>query len=244
VTSWLLAHPAQLTDEEMVHQLILLLGAGVEPEQNLIANALRLLLSDDRFAGDLSGGSMPVEDALDEVLWTDPPMANYGTTYPTRTLDFGGTLLPETEPVLISFAAANTDPALDAEQRAGNRAHLAWSAGPHACPAQSHARVIASVGLEKLLDGLPDMELAVPVDDLTWRPGPFHRALTSLPVRFPPVPVPVQFDDMSGDNSWNDRPAPTSSNPQAATSTPKQTVSAPKDRRRWSNFLARWWRGQ
>ena len=30
------------------------------------------------------------------------------------------------------------------------------------------------------------MELAVPAEELEWRPGPFHRALTALPVRFPP----------------------------------------------------------
>jgi hypothetical protein len=32
-------------------------------------------LNDEGFAGDLSGGSLVVEDALDEVLWTDPPIA-------------------------------------------------------------------------------------------------------------------------------------------------------------------------
>jgi hypothetical protein len=31
---------------------------------------------------------------------------------------------------------------------------------------------------------VPDIELAVPADLLTWRPGPFHRALNALPVRF------------------------------------------------------------
>ncbi|EME98860.1 hypothetical protein H340_19393 [Streptomyces mobaraensis NBRC 13819 = DSM 40847] len=195
VTSWLMAHPAGLTDEEMIHQLVVLMGAGTEPQQNLIAGALRLLLCDDRFAGDLAGGTMPVDDALDEVLWLDPPMANYGVHYPTADLDFAGVRLRAGEPVVVSFAAANTDPALRPEhhsgQRTGNRAHLAWSAGPHHCPAKDPARLIASAAVERLLDRLPDMELAVPADRLVWRPGPFHRALTALPVRFPPQPVPV-----------------------------------------------------
>ncbi|MFF5264880.1 cytochrome P450 [Actinomadura viridis] len=185
VTSWMMAHPVRLSDEEMAHQLILLMGAGTEPQQNLIANGLRLLLSDDRFAGDLSGGSLPVEDALDEILWTDPPMANYGITYPTRDVDFAGHRLPADKPVVISFSAANNDPSRATAARTGNRAHLAWSAGPHTCPAKGHARLIASVAIEKLLDRLPEMELAVPVEELRWRPGPFHRALEALPVRFP-----------------------------------------------------------
>ena len=192
ITSWLMAHPARLTDEEMLHQLVLLMGAGTEPQLNLITNALRLLLSDDRFAGSLAGGTLPVDDALDEVLWTDPPMANYAVHFPVRDVELAGVRLPEGDPVVISFSAANTDPALTAEHRAGNRAHLAWSAGPHSCPAQSPARLIATVAVEKLLDRLPDLELALPTDELTWRPGPFHRALAALPVRFPPVVVTAQ----------------------------------------------------
>jgi cytochrome P450 len=199
VTSWLMAHPAQLNDEEMLHQLFVLLGSGIEAEQNLIANALRLLLSDDRFAGDLSGGTLPVEDALDEVLWTDPPVANFAITYPTRDVDIAGIELPQDEPVVISLAAANTDPKWTSAPTAGNRAHLAFGAGPHTCPAQRPARLIASVAIEKLLDRLPDMRLARGADRLEWRPGPFHRALTALPVCFPPVPVSVRGGGAPGD---------------------------------------------
>jgi cytochrome P450 len=241
VPSWLMAHSAELTDEEVTHQIVVLSGASVEPEQNLIANTVRLLLSDDRFAGDLSGGSLPVEEALDEVLWTDPPMANYGATYPTEDLDFAGVRLRRAEPVVISFAAANTDPALAAQRQAGNRAHLAWSAGPHACPAQGLARLIACAAIEKLLDGLPGMQLAVPAEELVWRPGPFHRALTALPVRFPPVSARL---DQTGDNRWNDSTTRTPSTPPAETSTPRQPASVSTAPRRWLSFLAKWWRGQ
>jgi len=190
VTSWLAEHPVGLSDEEMLHQITTLLGAGTEPTQNLIVNGLRLLLSDDRFAGDLSGGNLQVEDAIDEVLWTDPPLANFAMTYPAQDMEFAGVRLPKDQPVVISLAAANTDPALATEHREGNRAHLAWSAGPHTCPAQSHARLIASAAIEKVLDALPEIELAIPVAMLSWRPGPFHRALTALPVNFPPVAMP------------------------------------------------------
>ncbi|KOX18683.1 cytochrome P450 [Saccharothrix sp. NRRL B-16348] len=248
--SWMMAHPARLSDEEMIHQLALLMGAGTEPEQNLISNGIRLLLTDDRFAGDLSGGSLPVEEALDEVLWTDPPIANYSASYPVEDTDFAGVRLPAAEPVVISYAAANNDPALASQQRSGNRAHLAWSAGVHACPAQQPARLIASVAIEKILDALPDMRLAVPNDELVWRPGPFHRALTALPVRFTPVAVPVQPDESPGETRWNvqpttpSSPAPSSSTPPAVTSTPSPPPSPRAGRRPWWNSLARFLRGR
>ncbi|HEY8481714.1 MAG TPA: cytochrome P450 [Spirillospora sp.] len=186
VTTWMMQHPAQLDDLEMAHQLTMLVAAGTEPQQNLIANGILLLLSDDRFGGDLSGGSLPVEDALDEILWTDPPVTAYGTTFPRQDIEFNGYHLPAHQPILIGYAAANNDPSRPVGDRKGNRAHLSFAGGPHTCPAKGHARLIASAAIETLLDRLPEIELAVPVEELEWRPGPFHRALVSLPVVFPP----------------------------------------------------------
>jgi cytochrome P450 len=248
ITSWMLVHPARLAEDELIQQLMLILAAGSEPQLNLIANALRLLLSDDRFAGELSGGSMPVQDAIDEVLWTEPPMANFGTRYPRRDLDLAGVRIRQGEPVLISYAAANTDPELTSDGRLGNRAHLAWSIGAHRCPAESPARVIASVAIEKLLDRLPDVELAVPVDQLTWRPGPFHRALAALPVRFPvtaqPVAeaVPAAVSAPAPDAARAQQPHGSPQTTPAASATPSQYGRAAQ-RRRWGR-LAAWWRGQ
>jgi cytochrome P450 len=241
VASWLAAHPVRLTDEEMVHQLNTLLGAGTEPLQNLIVNALRLLLSDDRFGGDLSGGSLQIEDALDEVLWTDPPLANFAITFPPQDVDFAGVRLPKDQPVVISLAAANTDPRLASEHREGNRAHLAWSAGPHTCPAQNQARLIASTAIERLLDELPDMELAVSPEDLEWRPGPFHRALTSLPVRFPPVL------EVAADQGEGKRPGMSSTTRAAVSHVWMErggSIPAAPRRAHRQGFLARWWRGE
>ncbi|RSM93722.1 cytochrome [Streptomyces sp. WAC 01325] len=189
LTSFLIEHPTQLSDHELVHQIAILYGAGTEPGSNLIANSLRLLLVDDRFSGDLSGGTLQIGDALDEVLWKDPPMANFSVHYPVHDVLLDGVWLRAGDPVVISLAASNTDPALPTEGRAGNRAHLSWGAGLHSCPAQHEARLIAETAIERLLDRLPDIRLAVPAEELTWRPGPFHRSLQALPVVFPPETV-------------------------------------------------------
>ncbi|MGW2702315.1 cytochrome P450 [Streptomyces sp. NPDC001340] len=188
IATGLLMHPARLDDLEMLHQLVTLYGAGIEPQTNLIANTLRLMLSDDRFSGDVLRGSLSVRDALDELLFVDPPLANFCVSYPPVPVEVDGVVLPAHQPVVISMAACNNDPAIASAYRAGNRSHLTWSAGPHVCPAQPLAYLIAQVAIEQILDALPEMELAVPVDRLTYRPGPFHRSLTALPVHFPPTP--------------------------------------------------------
>ncbi|MYR89567.1 cytochrome P450, partial [Streptomyces sp. SID685] len=64
--------------------------------------------------------------------------------------------------------------------------HLSFGAGPHTCPVKHEGLLIATEAIERLTQWLPDMEPTVPRDRLTWRPGPFHRSLVSLPVRFTP----------------------------------------------------------
>ncbi|MFE9684497.1 cytochrome P450 [Streptomyces sp. NPDC006285] len=185
VTSRLLVHVAQLNDTEMGQQLITLYGAGIEPLVNLIVNTLLEMLTNPDFSGDLHAGDASVREALDTVLYRDPPLANFSMSYPPRPVDIGGYLLPADEPVVISYAACNNDPALGEHPPLGNRAHLAWGAGPHGCPASSHAYLIAEAAILHILDALPEMDLAARREDLTWRPGPFHRSLVALPVTFP-----------------------------------------------------------
>lgn len=259
VTTWLVQHPARLSVEELIHQLIVIIGSGYEQEQNLIANTLRLLLSDERFAGSVGDGRLLIEDALSEVLWTDPPMANYSVHFPYMDTTLEGVPLQAGEPVVISFTAVNNDPALADSRRTGNRAHLAWGAGPHSCPAREPAHVIASVAIECVLDRLPDLSLAVPAEQLTWRPSPFIRGLTALPVVFPPVhrpasaptgtSAPASPSPHAGANGDVRRAVePARAPASSAHKGPDSVGSEPGSRggaRRWAaNPLVRWWHGQ
>ncbi|WP_106399757.1 cytochrome P450 family protein [Actinocorallia populi] len=230
IVSWMAEHPANLTDEELADQIGLLMATGTAPVHDLVANALRLLLSDERFAGDLSGGSLPIEDALDEVLWTDPPIANFGFTYPVRNVEREGHVMPADQPVAIAYKAVNTDPSKWSAHRTGNRAHLAFSAGPHTCPAKGPARIIATIALEKLLDRLPDLDLAVSADKIQWRPGPFHRSMAGLPVRFTPVPV------------LTPTPEPDHPPARALAPVPRQPVAPPPAPSSFWARVAAWWR--
>ena len=184
ITSRLAHHPADLDDEEILAQLMSFYGAGIEAQRNLITNTLLLMLTDDRFGGNILSGSLSTRDALDEVLFDDPPMANFCTSYPRQPIMVDDTWLPAHQPVLISLAGCNDDPAIRGGDRTGNRSHLAWSVGPHACPAKSVAYLVVQDAIDQLLDALPEIQLAGPADELVWRPGPFHRATTALPVTF------------------------------------------------------------
>lgn len=187
VTSRLIRHPANLSDEELVHQLLGLYWTGIEPPRNLIANTLLLILTDPRFTSDQTGFAPPARDALDEVLASDPPLANHSISYPPLPVLVDDVLLPADQPVLIGAAACH-----GRVDRSGNHENqnLAWGRGPHACPAHARtiSRLLAEEAVDQLLDALPDLSPAFEPDRTIWRPGPFHRALIALPVRFPPAP--------------------------------------------------------
>lgn len=188
LTSELLRHPDGLDLMEMVNQAALLFSMGTEPTCNLILNALLLLMTDEQYGGEVLSGAMDTRDAIDAVLFEDPPLANWCVSYPIQPQLVGDTWLPADQPVVISLAACNNDPAVTGGDRRGNRSHLAWGGGPHACPAQTLAGTIAAQAIDLLLDALPDIQPQIPAEQLDWRPGQFHRALAALPVRFPPCP--------------------------------------------------------
>ncbi|WP_245718277.1 cytochrome P450 [Nocardia miyunensis] len=188
----MLQHPAALSDEEILHQINSQYGAGIEIQQTLIANCLLRILSHGSVGDSLLGGSISTRDALDEVLFTDPPMANFLLTYPRQPILIDEVWLPANQPVVISIAACNNDPRVQSNDRRGNRSHLSWGLGNHSCPAQTVAYMIAQDAIDQLLDALPEMELDFPSGAPVWRPGPFHRSMTELPVRFSPSP-PLNF---------------------------------------------------
>ncbi|WP_280489285.1 cytochrome P450 [Nocardia carnea] len=200
VTANLVHIATDLTHEEKLHQLVTLLTAGIEVPRNHAANTTLLMLTNDRYRHNQSGFAPPVEDAMVENLTTDPPMANYAPRYPRARTLLDGIWLPAHQPVLISMAACNNDPALrrdtdsDWDYGGGNGWHLGHGAGRHRCPKMAYqsSDLIVSAAIGQLFDALPDMQLAIPRKQLTWRPGPFHRALTALPVVFPPAePLPI-----------------------------------------------------
>jgi 2-hydroxy-5-methyl-1-naphthoate 7-hydroxylase len=106
----------------------------------------------------------------------------------------GGTVIGEGEPILLSFAAAGTDPARhgeDADRFDITRPtpeHLAFCYGVHHCLGATLARLEASVGLPALFARFPGLALA---DDGAAGARPtdsfISHGFRTLPVRLPPA---------------------------------------------------------
>ncbi|RRO17593.1 cytochrome P450 [Saccharopolyspora rhizosphaerae] len=191
LVSNLVQHPVGFADEEVATDLFLVLGRAHLTTSDWMGNALRLMLTEPRFALGLAGGRSSVAHALNEVLWEDTPTQNHVGRWATRDVQLGGQTVRRGDLLVLCLAAANADPQVRPrghEGATGNHAHLAFSHGEHGCPhaAQEIARTITTTGIEVLLDRLPDTTLDVEPGDLTWRPSVLMRGLTSLPVTFSP----------------------------------------------------------
>ncbi len=189
LVSWLMQHDAGLTETEVVEHLRLVLVAGNETTVNLIADTLRMLLTDPRFSASLSGGQMTVPDAVEQVLWDGPPMSAIPGRWVVGDTRVGETTLGKGDLIMLGLAAGNVDPKVRPDLSVpmrGNRSHLAFSSGSHECPGQDIGRAITETCIDALFLRLPDMRLAIPEAELRIQSAWMSRHLAALPVTFTP----------------------------------------------------------
>nr|WP_247745608.1 cytochrome P450 [Streptomyces oryzae] len=189
VGSKLIEHPARLTDDEVREHLRLTLVAANETTINLISNTLRMLLTDRRFRATLAGGHTTLPDALEQVLWDEPPQTTSIGRWATGDTTLAGRRIKAGDMLVLGLAAGNVDPAVRPNLSVplhGNRSHLAFAAGPHECPGRDLGRAIADTGIDTLLFRLPDVRLAVPEEELRRDNALMSRRLVSLPTTFSP----------------------------------------------------------
>ncbi|MFI8488812.1 cytochrome P450 [Streptomyces rubrogriseus] len=261
----LVTHPAGLTDDEVREHLRVVLLAAYEATVNLIANVMRVVLTDPGFRAQLSGGQMTVPQAVEQSLWDEPPFSTVFAYFAKQETELGGQRIRAGDGLLLGIAPGNVDPRirpdLDASMM-GNRAHLAFGGGPHECPGQDIGRAIADAGIDALLMRLPDLRLDCDEDDLRWRSSIASRHLVELPVRFEPraqqdiMQQPSHAPTPERHAPWHvGMPKPERRTQPPLPSQPPQPVSVtavepqqapgagqPRPRGAWQRFLL-WWRG-
>lgn len=260
--SALVGHASRLTDDEVAQHLRLVLIAAYEATANLIANVLRMVLTDPRFRARLSGGQMTVPEAVEQTLWDEPPFSAMVPYVAKQDTELGGQRVKAGDALVLGIAPGNVDPVVRPDLGAhmqGNRAHLAFSGGPHECPGQDIGRAIADTGVDALLMRLPDVQLAVAEDELRWTSSILSRHLVELPVTFTPTPTqdvtaPPALGNVRPRQSadWEVGTPPAEASWRPAAQAPEETAAggvgtaAPAmgepEPAAWQRML-RWWRG-
>lgn len=180
-------HGDELSTEELVTIAGLLLAAGHETTANMLGlGTLALLRHPEQLAMVRDDPAM-VEPALEELLrWLTIVHAGIPRTT-TVPVELSGHSIPAGELVLCSLPMANRDPALIADPgrldiTRGAPGHLAFGHGPHHCLGAPLARMEMRIAFPALLRRFPGLALAVPFEQVDFRPHHFIYGLQSLPV--------------------------------------------------------------
>lgn len=154
-----------------------LLLAGHETTAGFIAMMAAHLLSDRGRWERLTEDPSLIRSAVEEVLRFDPSGGGFGMLrYAHEDIKVSGGTVARGTTVVCSMAAANrdehawADPDVMDVSRSPNP-HLAFGAGPHSCLGQPLARTELQAVLGVMLRRLPDLRLAVDIDDLRRQEG-------------------------------------------------------------------------
>ena len=146
----------RLEEAELSGFFIMLLVAGNETTTNLISNQLNVLAGRPDLWKQLRADRSLVPAAIEETVRWDSPVQNLGRQT-TREVTIGETTLPKDSRVVVSFGAANRDPAAfeGAEEYRPDRGetrHLGFGLGTHFCLGAGLARLEGRVAVDALLD--------------------------------------------------------------------------------------------
>ncbi|BCJ56100.1 cytochrome P450 [Actinoplanes sp. NBRC 14428] len=171
----------------LVSMAFLLLAAGHETTANMISlGVVGLLSNPDQLAAlraDPGRTPMAVEELLRYFAIVEAATARVAT----EDVEIGGVTVAAGEGIIVSGLSANRDPAVFPDPATldiarGARHHLAFGYGPHQCLGQNLARLELQIVFDTLFRRVPTLRLAVPIDEVTFKPDAVIYGAAELPV--------------------------------------------------------------
>jgi cytochrome P450 len=172
-----LAAKGELTEDELVGLARQLFEAGHETTAAQLSLSVLTLLCDRARWESLRRDPSLIGNAVEELLryLSILQMGTFSRTA-LEDVDLGDVVVAKGEQVVVSIPAANRDPekfadpdAVDLARSAGG--HLSFGHGRHMCIGQHLARLELTVALRGLLERFPQLELAIPVEELRLLAG-------------------------------------------------------------------------
>jgi cytochrome P450 len=177
----------QISRDEMVAMVFLLLFAGHETTTHLISGSVFELLKRPSLRDWLAADWSRADLAIEEFLRFISPVQFSKPRWVRKTIDLGGVRLESGDRIMAMLAAANMDPAANEDpetlvlDRRPNR-HMAFGTGIHFCLGHQLARIEGKCAIKALFRRWPNLTLAVDPSAVRWRKRPGLRAIECLPV--------------------------------------------------------------
>ena len=172
-----LIRKGELTEDEIVGLARQLFEAGHETTATMLALSVFTLLHDRARWESLREDPSRIGTAVDELLryLSILQMGTFSRTA-TEDVELGNVVIKRGEKAIVSIPAANRDPEkfpdpdeLDLARNAAG--HLAFGHGKHMCIGQHFARLELKVALRALIERFPNLDIAVPVEELRFLGG-------------------------------------------------------------------------
>ena len=182
--------PAQLSEQELIAQCMLVLIGGRDTVTNMISNSVFLLLQyPAQFAACRKNPDL-IPAALEECLRFESPIRMAARSL-RGDLDHGSHRLKEGDTLLFLFAAANRDPAhfIDPnrfETARKPKSHFAFGRGTHFCIGHHFARAEGASVLRWMLQNCGAIEELDPPGKPAWESNLVFRGLSHLNIRMHP----------------------------------------------------------
>ncbi|MDF3141449.1 MULTISPECIES: cytochrome P450 [unclassified Streptomyces] len=179
---------SHLTDEMLATVGVTMFGAGVISTAGFLTMALVSLIQHPELHARLLADRTLVPAAVDELLRINLSIGDGLPRLATEDVLLGDVQIKAGELVLVLVEGANFDAAAFPDPytvdltRENSTAHLSFGGGRHYCPATALGRKHAEIALETLLERMPGLRLAVPIEQLVWRTGFMKRLPERLPI--------------------------------------------------------------
>jgi cytochrome P450 len=176
-----------LSDDEVIAMIFLLMLAGHDTTANLIGSSAVALMEHPEQAERWRAEPELTTPAVEELLrFTTPvPCGTARTLLEEVSID--GTVMPKGSKVMGMIISANRDESVFDRPdsldlgRDPNR-HLTFAFGKHFCLGNQLARLEGQIAIGALVRRFPSMRLAVPRDQLRFKPVQALRGFRALPV--------------------------------------------------------------
>ena len=179
----------RLDEGELLSMIALLIFAGHETTSNLVGIGTLMLLDHPEQMKRLKQDLSLVPSAVEELLRYNGPVLSPAPRFASADVELAGQQIHKGDVILVILGSANRDESQFTHPdeleiaRSLNR-HIAFGQGIHICLGAPLARLEGDIAFTTLLRRMPDLKLAIPRSEVTWR-GSFNlRGVKSLPVTF------------------------------------------------------------
>jgi cytochrome P450 len=180
-------HGDEIDDRELAGLADGVLTGGLETTASMLALGALVLLRDEKAFEAVRGDEESVHRFVEELLRYLTVVQMAFPRFAKQDMEIGGVAIAEGDIVLVSLSAADRDPKLgpDMEKFDATReptSHLAFSYGIHRCIGAELARMELRTAYPALVRRFPNLRLAVPADELSFRKVSIVYGLDELPV--------------------------------------------------------------